>query len=86
MFPEHPSLVSRDNDSAGRADLKTMREVEIPLMVLAMGTVALRIYSRLAVKRKLAVDDGLIVLALVRLTVFYAEWRYFSASRLTHCL
>lgn len=42
-----------------------MRTVEIPLMVLAAFTVCLRVYSRLAVKRKLAVDDILIVLALV---------------------
>jgi hypothetical protein len=52
--------------STSPANLRTMRTVESPLMILAIVTVALRLYSRLAVKRKLAVDDVLIVLALVR--------------------
>ena len=44
---------------------RIMLAVEIPLILLATSTVALRIYSRLGVKRKLAVDDVLIVLGLV---------------------
>lgn len=43
---------------------RVMLAVEIPLILLATSTVALRIYSRLGVKRKLAVDDVLIVLGL----------------------
>jgi hypothetical protein len=39
--------------------------VEIPLMVLALATVILRVYSRLAIKRKLAADDVLIMLGTV---------------------
>jgi hypothetical protein len=43
----------------------TVFAVEIPLMVLALATVALRVYSRLAIKRKLATDDVLIMLGTV---------------------
>ena len=39
--------------------------VEIPLMGLALGTVVLRVWSRLAVKGRLAADDGLILLGTV---------------------
>ncbi|KAF2738929.1 FAD/NAD(P)-binding domain-containing protein [Polyplosphaeria fusca] len=35
--------------------------VEIPLVLLAISTVALRVYSRLTIKRRLAVDDILII-------------------------
>lgn len=41
---------------------RTALAVEIPLMVLALTTVVLRVYSRLAIKRKLAADDILILL------------------------
>lgn len=44
----------------------TALAVEIPLMALALATVALRVYSRLAIKRKLAADDILIILGTVR--------------------
>lgn len=54
--------VSNGDGSNGN---KIMLAVEIPLMVLAISTVAVRLYSRLAVKRKLATDDVLIVLGLV---------------------
>ncbi len=40
--------------------------VEIPLMGIALGAVALRIWSRIAVKRALAADDILIILGTVR--------------------
>ncbi|KAH7395261.1 hypothetical protein DE146DRAFT_615996 [Phaeosphaeria sp. MPI-PUGE-AT-0046c] len=40
----------------------TALAVEIPLMALALATVALRVYSRLAIKRSLAADDILIML------------------------
>lgn len=40
--------------------------VEIPLMGVALGTVALRVWSRIAVKRRLAADDLLIILGTVR--------------------
>jgi hypothetical protein len=39
--------------------------VEVPLMILALSTVVLRVYSRLAIKRKLAPDDILIMLGTV---------------------
>ncbi|KAF2651764.1 hypothetical protein K491DRAFT_606257 [Lophiostoma macrostomum CBS 122681] len=42
----------------------TTLAVEIPLMVFALATVMVRLYSRLAVKRKLAADDVLIVCGL----------------------
>lgn len=43
----------------------TIIAVEIPLVVLAFGTVVLRVYSRLGIKRKLALDDILIICAMV---------------------
>ena len=39
--------------------------VEIPLMGLALGTVILRVWSRFAVKGRLATDDTLILLGTV---------------------
>jgi|TARA_R110002003_G_scaffold232_15_gene16843 hypothetical protein len=39
--------------------------VECPLIVLALATVVARVYSRLAIKRKLAADDILIILGTV---------------------
>ncbi|KAF1846497.1 uncharacterized protein K460DRAFT_284513 [Cucurbitaria berberidis CBS 394.84] len=47
-------------DDIGR--YRTALAVEIPLMVLALSTVVARVYSRLAIKRKLAPDDILIML------------------------
>ena len=44
---------------------KTALAVEVPLMVLALSTVILRVYSRLAIKRKIAPDDVLIMLGTV---------------------
>ncbi|CAI9628003.1 unnamed protein product [Alternaria burnsii] len=41
---------------------KTALAVEVPLVVLALSTVILRVYSRLAIKRKIAPDDVLIML------------------------
>jgi hypothetical protein len=43
----------------------TALAVEIPLLVLAVTTVALRVFSRLVIKRKLAADDILIILGTV---------------------
>ncbi|EFQ85133.1 hypothetical protein PTT_19994 [Pyrenophora teres f. teres 0-1] len=42
--------------------METTLAIEVPLMVLAFCTVVLRVYARLAVKRKLALDDILITL------------------------
>ena len=39
--------------------------VEIPLVGLALGTVGLRAWSRLAVKGRLAADDGVLLLGTV---------------------
>jgi hypothetical protein len=39
--------------------------IEIPLMGLALGTVILRVWSRFAVKGRLAADDTLIMLGTV---------------------
>lgn len=44
---------------------KVAYAVEIPLMGLALGTVILRVWSRFAVKGRLAVDDTLILLGTV---------------------
>ncbi|KAF2263304.1 hypothetical protein CC78DRAFT_534078 [Lojkania enalia] len=49
-------------DGDGIGGEKVVLAVEIPLIILAISVVGLRVYSRLAVKRKLAVDDVLIVL------------------------
>lgn len=43
--------------------------VEIPLMGLAVGTVMLRVWSRIAVKGRLAVDDGVLLLGTVSVVV-----------------
>lgn len=57
---------SRDvNNGSGGNDNKGMLAVEIPLMFFAITTVLLRLYSRLRVKKQLAVDDVLIVCGLV---------------------
>jgi len=40
--------------------------VEVPLMAIALTTVILRVYSRLAIKKRLATDDLLIILGTVR--------------------
>ncbi|EMD69674.1 hypothetical protein COCSADRAFT_32358 [Bipolaris sorokiniana ND90Pr] len=55
------------NVEAGDATngFKTALSVEVPLMVLAISTVLLRVYSRLAIKKKLAADDILILLGTV---------------------
>ncbi|KAH9882256.1 hypothetical protein J1614_001428 [Plenodomus biglobosus] len=45
------------------AELRIAIAVEVPLITLALTTVSLRVYSRLTIKRKLATDDVLIVLA-----------------------
>jgi hypothetical protein len=55
--------VSSGDETSGFA---TALGVEIPLMALALLTVALRVYSRLAIKRKLATDDILIIIGTVR--------------------
>jgi hypothetical protein len=54
--------VSASNAASGYI---TALALEIPLMVLALATVILRVYSRLAIKRKLAADDILIILGTV---------------------
>ncbi|KAF2829119.1 hypothetical protein CC86DRAFT_184867 [Ophiobolus disseminans] len=50
------------NYGDGTRGYTTALAVEIPLMILALTTVVLRVYSRLAIKRKLAADDILIIL------------------------
>ena len=45
--------------------IRTALAVEVPLMVLALSTVILRVYSRLAIKKKMAPDDVLIILGTV---------------------
>ena len=51
--------------SDGTENDQTIIAVEIPLVVLAFGTVVLRVYSRLGIKRKLALDDVLIICAMI---------------------
>ena len=58
------ALAALANDAASNEN-RTMLAVEIPLILLAIFTVALRVYSRLGIKRKLAVDDGLIICGTV---------------------
>jgi hypothetical protein len=53
------------NDGDATRGFKTALAVEVPLMVLALSTVILRVYSRLAIKRKIAPDDILIMLGTV---------------------
>ncbi|KAL1798620.1 hypothetical protein ACET3X_002657 [Alternaria dauci] len=50
------------NSGNASKDVKIALAVEVPLMVLAVSTVILRVYSRLAIKRKIAPDDILIML------------------------
>ncbi|RYO57010.1 hypothetical protein AA0113_g8331 [Alternaria arborescens] len=50
------------NAGDATSGFKTALAVEVPLMVLALSTVILRVYSRLAIKRKIAPDDVLIML------------------------
>jgi hypothetical protein len=57
-------IVNMEYGDATRGSV-TALGVEIPLMVLAFATVILRVYSRLAIKRALATDDVLIMLATV---------------------
>ena len=52
-------------DGNGSNVNKVMLAVEIPLMLVAICTVVLRVYSRLAIKRKVAVDDILIICGTV---------------------
>lgn len=47
------------------SSMETTLAVEVPLMVLALCTVILRVCSRLKIKRKLALDDVLIMLGTV---------------------
>lgn len=47
-------------------ELKTALAVEMPLVTLALSTVLLRLYSRLAIKKNLAPDDILVILGTVR--------------------
>ncbi|KAF1965335.1 hypothetical protein BU23DRAFT_489737 [Bimuria novae-zelandiae CBS 107.79] len=67
--PQHAgkSLVEAMAVAQGDAtsDDKAMMGVEIPLVVLAFATVVLRVYSRLGIKRKLALDDILIICAVI---------------------
>ncbi|CAA9964902.1 hypothetical protein PTMSG1_08261 [Pyrenophora teres f. maculata] len=51
-------MIAGDDSS----NMETTLAIEVPLMVLAFCTVVLRVYARLAVKRKLALDDILIIL------------------------
>jgi hypothetical protein len=44
----------------------TALAVEVPLMVVALTTVILRVYPRLAIKKRLTVDDLLIILGVGR--------------------
>jgi hypothetical protein len=61
-------LQVKDGDGS-QGDMTTLA-VEIPLIVLALATVVVRLYSRLAVKRKLAADDVLIVCGLVSVPIY----------------
>lgn len=62
---ESPIVEVYSRDAIG--GFRTALAVEIPLMILALSTVALRLYSRLAIKKKLAPDDVLILLGAVSL-------------------
>ena len=57
--------VHHHTTGGGANNFKVRIAVEIPLMVLAISAVVLRLYSRMAVKRKCAIDDILIVCGLV---------------------
>lgn len=60
-----PIVDIEDADSYGGAGNRVMLAVEIPLIVLAICTVALRGYSRVGIKRRLAADDVLIILGTI---------------------
>lgn len=61
-------LVQVNNAEVG-TDKVVALAIEIPLIVLATSTVALRVYSRWGIKKKLAIDDMLIILAVVCIPV-----------------
>jgi len=63
---------------------RTALAVEIPLMVLALATVVLRVYSRLAIKRKLAADDIFIILGTVGHSSIQAIWLIDISTVLTN--
>ncbi|KAF2866413.1 hypothetical protein BDV95DRAFT_505141 [Massariosphaeria phaeospora] len=56
------TVVVDDDNNTSSIHNKVMLAVEIPFVLIAICTVVLRVYSRLAIKRKLAVDDVLIIL------------------------
>jgi hypothetical protein len=58
-------LMDQGDHGVRKASYTTALAVEIPLLILAVTTVALRVFSRLAIKRKLAADDILIILGTV---------------------
>jgi hypothetical protein len=62
-----PTSVIGDSvaDGYGGSENKVMLAVEIPLIILAICTVALRGYSRVGIKRRLAADDVLIILGTI---------------------
>jgi hypothetical protein len=59
----HPIVVVGYGAATG--GYRTALAVEVPLMALALGTVVLRVFSRLTIKRRLAADDILILLGTV---------------------
>jgi hypothetical protein len=48
-------------------EYKVSLAVEIPLIFLAVTAVSLRVFSRIGIKKQLAVDDVLIIIGTVRI-------------------
>lgn len=61
LLEKRAQFHSEDSTGSSRRTLA----LEIPFIVLAITAVALRVYSRLGIKKKLAVDDVLIIIATV---------------------
>jgi hypothetical protein len=69
----NPTLVNTTEEQlagVGSSDMtyeyKVSLAVEIPLIFLAVTAVSLRVFSRIGIKKQLAVDDVLIIIGTVR--------------------
>jgi hypothetical protein len=76
----HSSLVKATEEQLARVgssdmtyEYKVSLAVEIPLIFLAVTAVSLRVFSRIGIKKQLAVDDVLIIIGTVRICEYMHE-------------
>jgi len=58
--------LAKVGNSDATYEYKVSLAVEIPLIFLAVTAVSLRVFSRIGIKKQLAVDDTLIIIGTVR--------------------